>query len=100
MLEKDLQSIYYKYKYEKSLEINQTLTNTLVALEEIPLLFSYNKIKPNKSKNVCITNQHGSLSAKAVLVLVSKQKEEAAVKQQQKYLAKQKKDKEKKFYKC
>ena len=55
---------YYKYKYEKSLEINQTVINMPVALEKIPSLLSYNKIKPNKSKNLRITNQHGSLSVR------------------------------------
>ena len=56
-----------------------------------PLYSPTTKLNWINQKNLCITNRHGSLSAKDVLDLVRKQKEEVAVKQQQRDLAKQKK---------
>ena len=45
-------------------------------MEEIPSLLKFGKIKPKKSKNLCIMHKHGSLAAKDVITLEKKAKEE------------------------
>ena len=47
-----------------------------LSLDEVPGLLHYDRIKPKKSLNLGITNQHGSMTAKEVLLLVKEKRKE------------------------
>ena len=55
---------YYKYKYELLKEKVETLEASPYEPKELPSVFSYNKVKPKKSKNMRIT----SMTAKDIFV--------------------------------
>ena len=61
---------YYKYKYELLKEKVETLEKSPYEPKDIPSVFSYNKVKPKKSKNMRITSVHGSMTAKNILNVV------------------------------
>lgn len=88
---------YYKYKYEKCLE----MTKAPLSLDEVPGLLHYDRIEPKRSVNLRITNQHGSMTAKEVLVLVKEQRKEREEQEKRKQEARDKRKlQEAAFTKC
>lgn len=85
---------YYKYKYEKAKKKIETLEETPFDTKEVPSVFRFDKIKPNKTKSVRITSVHGSMTSKNILNVVKEHNKKNEEKEKKKKETKKKKQKE------
>lgn len=77
---------YYKYMCEQYQEIIQNSNERGLKLDEIPGLLTVKTVKPKapeKTKNIRITNVHGSMEAKDILSKVEEIEKEKQKKDQQ-----------------
>ena len=85
---------YYKFKFEKAQQKIQDLERTPLDPSLVPSVFTFEKIKPKKTKNQRITSVHGSMTAKNVLSIVKENNRKNNEKEKKKKENKEKRLKE------
>ena len=85
---------YYKFKFEKTQQKIQDLERTPLDPSLVQSVFTFEKIKPKKTKNQRITSVHGSMTAKNVLSIVKENNRKNNEKEKKKKENKEKRLKE------